>query len=136
MARNVAAFRQSEKRRAKFAAWEQESTNQAAKRGSAKTGELNEVEIKVIRTPFLNTEIPPSEINWWNAQYEMSKFAQISNTQGTDFENYEGKQVHYLITIDGLFFKPTVEGALKELISAGITVSTRQAHYRISKQTV
>lgn len=102
----------------------------------AKTGNVSiSTEMQIVRTPF-NKLIAAEEIDFETARYEMSQFAVISNTAGTDFAAYEGKQVRYLLTIDGLFFTPTHAGAIAELMEAGIIVTTRLATYEIAKPTI
>lgn len=124
--RSVATFRRTQKLAIARAAYQTYLDSQ--KVGEAKVGDAPALET-VIRTPFDNS-IDPQEIAFDLAKWEMSKWATVHNTTGTDFEKYEGKQVDYLIEIDGLFFEPTKKGATAELLNAGIVIKTRLAKYK------
>jgi hypothetical protein len=130
--RSVAAFRRTQKLAIARAAYQTYLDSQ--KVGEAKVGDAPVLET-VIRTPFDNS-IDPQEIAFDLAKWEMSKWATVHNTTGTDFEKYEGKQVDYLIEIDGLFFEPTKKGAIAELLNEGIVIRTRLAEYKTAVEVV
>jgi hypothetical protein len=94
------------------------------------------VERTVLRTPLSETLGNPETIDFNQAMFELSGWAQVEKTAGTDFEGYEGKQVRYLLTLDEMFMFPTFASAIAELLDEGIEIRTRKAVYRLAARRV
>lgn len=89
----------------------------------------------VTRTPFSRYEAI-EDISGDRAEYEVSGFAEVHDTAGTDFEGYERRQIRYLLTVNEMFMFPSFVGAVAEILDAGCSIRTRKAVYRLKSRSV
>ncbi len=90
----------------------------------------------VLRTPRRADLGDPQVIDADKARFECSGWAELTETGGTEFEGFEGKQIRYLLTLDGMFLFPSFTGAFGELLDAGCSIRTKLAVYSLKERIV
>lgn len=93
-----------------------------------------EIKRTVIRTSFADNS--EETISFDRATYELSGFAGLLPSEGSEFAKYRGYQIRKLILIDYLFYCPWFNGAVAELFDAGCQILTTKASYRLGTQEV
>lgn len=95
-----------------------------------------QVKRTILRTPILEGYGDPMEIDFLNVPFECSGFAEVIAPEGSEFAEFSGKQIQYLLTLDEIFLFPSPRSAVAEILDSGAKIRTRKAIYELVTREV